>query len=121
MVAGHGMLSHLKKNSSLYSKINTLGQRARKELDKIFDGKVITTGKGSLFMTHFLADGVSEIRNASDAARCDSAVLHKYHFNMIATNGIFFLPGKLGAFSAAHSQSDVKNLIDASQQFSVSM
>lgn len=121
MVAGHGMLSHLKKNSSLYSKINALGQRARKELDKVFDGKVVTTGKGSLFMTHFLADDVSEIRNASDAARCDSEMLHKYHFNMIATDGIFFLPGKLGAFSAAHSQSDVKNLIDASQQFSVSM
>ncbi|MEX1996071.1 MAG: aminotransferase class III-fold pyridoxal phosphate-dependent enzyme [Nitrosopumilaceae archaeon] len=121
MVAGHGMLSHLKKNSSLYSKINVLGQRARKELDKVFDGKVITTGKGSLFMTHFLTDGVSEIRNASDAARCDSEMLHKYHFNMIANDGIFFLPGKLGAFSAAHSQSDVKDLIDASQQFSVSM
>ncbi|MEX2349083.1 MAG: aminotransferase class III-fold pyridoxal phosphate-dependent enzyme [Nitrosopumilaceae archaeon] len=121
MVAGHGMLSHLKKNFSLYSKINVLGQRARKELDKVFDGKVITTGKGSLFMTHFLTDGVSEIRNASDAARCDSEMLHKYHFNMIANDGIFFLPGKLGAFSAAHSQSDVKDLIDASQQFSVSM
>ena len=121
MVAGHGMLSHLKKNSSLYSKINALGQRARKELDKVFDGKVVTTGKGSLFMTHFLADDVSEIRNASDAARCDSEMLHKYHFNMIATDGIFFLPGKLGAFSAAHSQSDVKDLIDASQRFSASM
>ena len=121
MVAGHGMLSHLKKNSSLYSRINTLGQRTRKELDKVFDGKVITTGKGSLFMTHFLTDGVFEIRNASDAARCDSEMLHKYHFNMIANDGIFFLPGKLGAFSAAHSQSDVKDLIDASQQFSANM
>jgi len=121
MVAGHGMLSHLKKNSSLYSKINGLGQRARKELDKVFDSKVITTGMGSLFMTHFLTDGISEIRNASDAARCDSEMIHKYHFNMIANDGIFFLPGKLGAFSAAHSQSDVKDLIDASQNFSASM
>jgi glutamate-1-semialdehyde 2,1-aminomutase len=121
MVAGYGMLSHLKKNPPLYSKINGFGQHARKELDKVFDSKVITTGMGSLFMTHFLADGISEIRNASDAARCDGEMLHKYHFNMIATDGIFFLPGKLGAFSAAHSQSDVKNLINASQNFSASM
>ncbi|MGI0022971.1 MAG: aminotransferase class III-fold pyridoxal phosphate-dependent enzyme, partial [Nitrososphaeraceae archaeon] len=121
MVAGHGMLSYLKKNSLLYSKINGLGHSARKELDKVFDGKVITTGMGSLFMTHFLANGVSEIRNASDAAKCDTEILHKYHFNMIAKDGIFFLPGKLGAFSAVHSQSDVKDLIDASEQFSADM
>lgn len=121
MVAGRGMLSYLKKNSSLYSKINALGQRARKELDKVFDGKVVTSGMGSLFMTHFLANGVSEIKNASDAARCDSEMLHKYHFNMIVKDGIFFLPGKLGAFSSAHSQSDVKDLVDASEQFSAIM
>ena len=122
MVAGYAILEYLKRNSSsLYSKINQLGKRARKELDKVFDGKVVTTGMGSLFMTHFLADGISEIRNASDAARCDTEMLHKYHFNMIAKDGIFFLPGKLGAFSAAHSQSDVKNLIDASQRFAASI
>ena len=121
MVAGHGVLSYLKKNSFLYSKINELGQRARKELDKVFDGKVVTSGMGSLFMTHFLANGVSHIRNASDAARCNAGMLHKYHFSMIAKDGIFFLPGKLGAFSAAHSQSDVKDLVDASQRFSANM
>jgi len=121
MVAGHGMLSYLKKNSSLYSKINGLGHHARKELDKIFDGKIVTSGMGSLFMTHFLTDGIYEIRNATDAARCDTEMLHKYHFSMIAKDGIFFLPGKLGAFSAAHSQSDVKDLINASEYFSASM
>ncbi|GFN40068.1 MAG: hypothetical protein YK1309IOTA_1150007 [Marine Group I thaumarchaeote] len=36
---------------------------------------------------------------------------------MIARDGIFFLPGKLGAFSFAHSQSDVKNLLKASNRF----
>ena len=121
MVAGHGMLSYLKKNSLLYSKINGLGHRARKELDKVFDGKIVTSGMGSLFMTHFLTNGISEIRNATDAARCDTEMLHKYHFSMIANDGIFFLPGKLGAFSAAHSQLDVKDLVDASEHFSANM
>lgn len=118
MTAGHAMLDYLKKNSSsVYSKINTLGNQTRKALGKVFDGKVITTGMGSLFMTHFLSGDISEVKNASDAARCDTEMLHRYHFEMIAKDGIFFLPGKLGAFSTSHSTSDVKALIKASENF----
>jgi glutamate-1-semialdehyde 2,1-aminomutase len=118
MTSGRAMLSFLKKNSSVYSKIDNLGRQTRKELDKIFDGRVITTGIGSLFMTHFVSSRITQIRNASDAAMCDIDMLHKYHFEMIAKDGIFFLPGKLGAFSYSHSQSDVKDLLDASNRFS---
>ena len=45
MVAGHATLSELKTNSSIYSKINGLGDLARKELGKVFEDKVIITGK----------------------------------------------------------------------------
>lgn len=121
MTSGSAMLSFLKKNKSVYSKIGKLGQHVRKELDKIFDGRVITTGIGSLFMTHFVSNGVTQIRNASDAALCDIDMLHRYHFDMIAKDGIFFLPGKLGAFSYYHSQSDVKDLAEASNRFSASI
>lgn len=121
MTSGSAMLSFLKKNSLVYSKIGNLGHRAREALDKNFDGKVITTGMGSLFMTHFAPDGMIQIRNASDAAMCDIDMLHRYHFEMIAKDGIFFLPGKLGAFSYSHSQSDVKDLLDASNRFSASI
>jgi len=117
MIAGQKTLSILKKNS-VYSKINNLGNKAKKQLNKVFDGKVIVTGKGSLFMTHFVKNGISEIRNSSDAAKCDSKLHHKYHFEMIARDGIFFLPGKLGAISNAHSDSDIKKMIDASSRFS---
>jgi glutamate-1-semialdehyde 2,1-aminomutase len=116
------MLSHLKKNSgSLYDKIGALGKRARKELTQVFDGKVVTTGKGSLFMTHFLSSDISEVKSAQDASRCNAKMLQKYHFDMIAKDGIFFLPGKLGAFSAVHSQSDVKDLICASERFAATI
>lgn len=122
MTAGHAMLGYLKKNSnSVYSKINTLGNQTRKALGKVFDGRVITTGVGSLFMTHFLSDGIYEVKDASDAARCDTEMLHRYHFEMIAKDGIFFLPGKLGAFSASHSSSDVKDLIKASENFAANI
>ena len=119
MTAGFSTLNHLKKNRiSLYSKINKLGDMARKNLTRIFDGRVITTGIGSLFMTHFVNGDIYEITNSDQAAKCDSKILQKYHFDMIANDGIFFLPGKLGAISSAHSSADVKNMISASARFS---
>jgi len=111
MASGHATLSVLKNNSSLYSKINDLGEYARKELTKSFDGKVIVTGKGSLFMTHFVKNGISEITNATQASMCDAKALQDYHFKMIAHDGIFFLPGKLGAISNAHTKEDIKKMI----------
>ncbi len=117
MVSGYAMLSHLKSKKSVYSKINSLGEFARKEIRNVFDGKVVVTGKGSLFMTHFLKDGITEITNAAQAARCDGVMLAKYHFKMIANNGIFFLPGKLGAISDTHSKDDIKKIVLASEDF----
>jgi glutamate-1-semialdehyde 2,1-aminomutase len=111
------MLSTLKSKNGIYEKIDRLGEKTRKNLSKIFDGKVITTGKGSLFMTHFVKNEISQIQNSADVARCDTELLHRYHFEMIAKDGIFFLPGKLGAFSYAHSDSDVKSLLSASEKF----
>ena len=119
MISGFSTLSHLKKNqNSLYSKINKLGDMARKQLVKVFDGRVITTGMGSLFMTHFAKGRISEITNSSQAAKCDSKILQKYHFEMIANDGIFFLPGKLGAISDAHSSADIKKMISVSERIS---
>jgi len=117
MVAGHATLSELKSNKKIYPKINALGGLARKELGKTFGDKVIVTGKGSLFMTHFAKNGITEITNSTQVAKCDSAMLQKYHFKMISQDGIFFLPGKLGAISAAHSKEDIKKLVAASENF----
>ncbi len=121
MIAGYTTLSTLKKKSSIYSKIDQMGKTARTQLQKVFDSKVIVTGKGSLFMTHFVKEGISKITNSSDAAKCDGELLQKYHFDMIAKDGIFFLPGKLGAISSAHSISDIKKMIKASERFSASL
>ena len=117
MTSGYATLSYLKSKKSVYSKINSLGEFARKEIRKVFDGKVVVTGKGSLFMTHFLKDDITEVTNAVQAAKCDSQMLQRYHFKMIAHDGIFFLPGKLGAISNAHSKDDIKKMILASKNF----
>jgi len=36
---------------------------------------------------------------------------------MISQDGIFFLPGKLGAISISHSKEDIKKIIQASENF----
>jgi len=118
MMAGITNLDIIKKKgSSLYKKINSLGDEAKKVLTKIFDDDVIMTGKGSLFMTHFVKNNISQITNATDASNCDVEKLHQYHFDMIANDGIFFLPGKLGAISDAHSNADIKSIKKASERF----
>ena len=116
MTTGYATLSILKNGKSIYSKINSLGDYARKELSKSFEGKVIVTGKGSLFMTHFIKNGIDQIKNSADAAQCDTKKLQKYHFQMISKDKIFFLPGKLGAISNAHSKEDIKKMILASEK-----
>lgn len=117
MVAGHATLNHLKSKKSVYSKINSLGEYARREIGKAFDGRAAITGRGSLFMTHFLKGNLAEITNSAQVAKCDSQMLQRYHFKMIAHDGIFFLPGKLGAVSDAHSKEDIKKMIRASETF----
>ena len=118
MMAGSANLDAIKKKgNSLYKKINLLGDNAKKNLSKIFDDDVIITGKGSLFMTHFVKDNISQITNATDASNCDIEKLHQYHFDMIANDGIFFLPGKLGAISDAHSNTDIKSIKKATERF----
>ena len=37
---------------------------------------------------------------------------------MIANDGIFFLPGKLGAISNQHEKQDIRKMIVASENFS---
>jgi glutamate-1-semialdehyde 2,1-aminomutase len=111
MTTGYATLSVLKNGKSIYSKINDLGEYARKGLTKSFDGKVIVTGKGSLFMTHFVKNGITEVTNATQASMCDVKALQDYHFKMIAHDGIFILPGKLGAISNAHTKADIKKMI----------
>ena len=118
MIAGNSTLDVLKnKKNTLYKKLNNLGNVTTKMLKKIFLDDVIVTGKGSLFMTHFPTNGMTSINNAADAAKCDSAKLFNYHFEMIARDGIFFLPGKLGAFSDAHSTKDVRDMKKSTERF----
>lgn len=116
MTAGLTTLNFLKKNKGVYTKIDRLGNMARKGLTKIFAEAEIpcqVTGTGSIFLTHFRKDVVM---NASDVATSDKALLAKYHFALVADYGIFFLPTKMGALSYAHDEGDVKKLLAATEE-----
>lgn len=117
MKAGKATLDVLKNGKSIYAKLDSLGEKTRRQLSKVLAGNAIVTGRGSLFMTHF-TDKMHQVQNAEDAARCDTKLLQRFHFEMIVKDGIFFLPGKLGAFSSTHSDSDVKSLVRAAERFS---
>jgi glutamate-1-semialdehyde 2,1-aminomutase len=117
MKAGKATLDTLKNRKNIYAKLDDLGDKTRKQLAKTFAGNAVVTGNGSLFMTHFTKE-ITEIRNASDVAKCNTKLLQQFHFEMIVKDGVFFMPGKLGVFSNAHSNSDVKLLVNAAERFS---
>ena len=119
MTAGYNTLKYLKNNPNVYEKINSLGDIARKELSKLFKELEIEseiTGIGSLFMIHFLNDKVKKINNALDVSLSNTELLLNYNLALIAKHGIFFLPGKMGAFSYAHEKEDVYKLVEATRQ-----
>jgi glutamate-1-semialdehyde 2,1-aminomutase len=116
MTAGLATLNYLKKNKGVYTKIDRLGGMARKGLGRIFADAGIpsqVTGLGSIFLTHF---GKEMVQDAADVATSDRGVLAKYHLALMADHGMFFLPGKMGAFSLAHDEGDVKRLLAATEK-----
>jgi glutamate-1-semialdehyde 2,1-aminomutase len=120
MTAGYTTLDYISKNrKTVYNKINKLGDIARNGLKKLFSDyglKTEVTGIGSLFLTHFLSNKVSEITNANDVALSDNDTLTKYHFSLMAKYGIFFLPHKMGAISIVHDAKDIQSLINATEK-----
>ena len=114
MVSGYETLSELKGK---HAALNRIGGAARKKLASAFSGEATVTGAGSLFAVHF---GKGPVKSAADAAACDQGLQKRYHFEMIAKDGIFCLPGKMGSFSAAHSEADAKRLASASERFACS-
>jgi len=117
MISGCETLKAIRSRRAIYSKLDAMGVRARRSIAKILGSAAIVTGKGSLFMTHFANNGIDKVTNATEAAMCDTDMLFKYHFKMMAENGIFFLPGKMGSLSDAHSASDIKDVLKATDEF----
>ena len=114
LTAGLEMLKSL-EDGTIINKLNREGDLVRARLEDIFtEGKVEAqvTSAGSLFQVHFTSE---EVNNAETAYKADKSRLDEYHKALI-TNGVFFLPGKNGALSNAHSKEDLNQLLDETEK-----
>jgi len=121
MKSGIATLNHLGKNrKSIYRNLNRLGEDLRKSVDKAFAEHGIRTsssGAGSLFTTHFLSENQAGVSSPSDVSATNKDVQKHYYFSLIARDGIYFIPGHLGAVSTAHSRADIDAYISATERY----
>jgi glutamate-1-semialdehyde 2,1-aminomutase len=115
-IAGLATIEFLEKNADqVYGKINRLGEEARKGIDKALIGlkglNAKTTGIGSLLLTHFLKEG-EDVKSPRDRLKTDLEAQRNFYIALI-THGVFFLPGHAGAISYAHTEEEIKHLIEA--------
>jgi len=116
MTAGLATLKML-QDGKLINRLNKEGENLRGQLKDVFERKnlaVQVTGMSSLWHTHFTKE---KIVDGNAAARADREKLSKYHTHLIE-NGVFLLPGKMGALSTAHTRADLEKLFSETESFS---
>jgi glutamate-1-semialdehyde 2,1-aminomutase len=120
MRAGIATLRYLEAHAKdLYNRIGKFGTELRKKVDEAFaeNGiKTQSTGVGSLFVTHFLADGQDVITCAEDVDLSRRDLEREYYFSLVSKYNIFFIPGHIGAISDAHEQSDIEYFVESSRE-----
>jgi len=115
MTAGLAMLKTL-EDGTIISDLNKRGDKLRQELVDVFQRKhvdVQVVGVSSLLNTHFTDE---EVKDIHAVFRANREKLTQYHMHLIA-NGVFFLPTKMGALSAAHSAEDINKLLIETESF----
>jgi glutamate-1-semialdehyde 2,1-aminomutase len=109
MTAGLATLKTL-EDGTIIGDLNKRGDKLRQDLADIFERRcmdVQVVGTSSLFHTHFTNEEVNDVHSVFRANRDRLA---QYHMHLIA-NGVFFLPTKTGALSAAHTKTDVEKFL----------
>jgi len=117
MTAGLATLKML-QDGKLTTQLNKEGEKLRKQLKDVFERKsldVQITGVGSLWHTHFTKE---KILDSNAATRADKEKLTKYHMHLIE-NGVFLLPGKMGALSTAHTRADLEKTLAETERFTI--
>jgi glutamate-1-semialdehyde 2,1-aminomutase len=118
MTAGLATLKTL-EDGRIISDLNKRGDKLREGLVEIFEKEKINVqvvGLGSLFHTHFARHEIKDVHTVFNA---DREKLTEYHMHLI-TNGVFFLPTKMGALSNAHSKADVERLLEETENYAKS-
>ncbi len=115
MTAGLGTLKTL-EDGTIIGDLNKRGDNLRQDLADIFERRCVdvqVVGISSLFHTHFTNEEINDVHAVSRANR---GKLGEYHMHLIA-NGVFFLPAKTGALSAAHTKTDVEKFLVETENY----
>ncbi|MBS7642883.1 aspartate aminotransferase family protein [Candidatus Bathyarchaeota archaeon] len=123
MTAGLATIRFLEENKErVYGKIGRLGDEARKQIDKLFRDHGIkhsVVGLGSL-LNMFITSEDIEIRRYEDFKHIDHASTSRF-YKALMLKSIFFLPEHTGAISYAHSDGDIKYLIESTEEVLVEL
>jgi glutamate-1-semialdehyde aminotransferase len=106
------------EDGRLIACLNKRGDKLRKQLKDVFERKdmdVHVTGLGSLWHTHFTKE---PFQDSNAVALADNRKLTQYHMHLIE-NGVFFLPRKVGALCAEHSEADLERLLSETERFKI--
>jgi glutamate-1-semialdehyde 2,1-aminomutase len=113
--AGLTMLKLL-EDGAIIRQLNKRCTKLRQQLKQTFEDNSIDVqviGEGSLFQTHFTSE---KIRDVHAVFRADEQRLDDFHMNLMI-GGVFFLPGKLGALSKAHTEADLDKLLAKTEDY----
>jgi len=113
--AGLEMLKTL-EDGRIIGRLNNEGKRIQRGLEDIFERGNINARvncAGSLFRVHFTKGNVKDVYAAHMA---DRRKLTEHHMALIE-NGVFFLPGKSGSISDAHSREDLEKLLMETERY----
>ncbi|MEM2904107.1 MAG: aminotransferase class III-fold pyridoxal phosphate-dependent enzyme, partial [Candidatus Bathyarchaeia archaeon] len=118
MTGGYVTLKTLNEHPEIYDRIGRLGEEARSGVECAFNEAGVparSTGVGSMFITHFLKEPRAEVKNIRDViSKTDRGRLQDYHLELMS-HGVFFLPTHIGMVSSAHTEQEIKQLIEASR------
>ncbi|MEM2069195.1 MAG: hypothetical protein QXY32_05655, partial [Nitrososphaerota archaeon] len=117
-VAGYTLLSELERRPEIYTYLDNLGEKLRKNIGEILEklGLGYTTGIGSLVGVHFTPVRPRDVKTAQTMK--DKEKSRKY-FRHLLENRIIALTYENPQFfiSSAHTIEDIEKLIQATEEF----
>ncbi|MEN2975099.1 MAG: aspartate aminotransferase family protein [Candidatus Caldarchaeales archaeon] len=117
--AGYTLLSELENRPEIYRYINTLGEKLRRDINRLFeDHSAIgcATGIGSLVGIHFTPLVPRDVKTAQTMKNEEE---HRRYFRHLLENKIIVLTQESQHFfiSYAHTEEDIEKLIQVTEDF----
>jgi glutamate-1-semialdehyde 2,1-aminomutase len=118
--AGLAMLRYLKdRHKEVYPLLESKGEKVRKGVQKVLDQEglnAVVTGIGSLFQTHFPFEKGVTLDSPHSIHRLTDIDKREIEFRVrMLTKGVHVMHGG-GALSMAHSDEDIKKIINAARK-----